>query len=166
MNGETQQESGRVGRTRNSKAFLTKAGLIQEVSQLTHSTGNEARAIVEAILESMVLAIRSGDKVEIRGFGTDKRRFRANVYIDITSHRAFEEDEFVGRTLRIGTKTVIAVVDRDPRCKMITLDPETAEANPEVMRCVARAHDGKAGVYAAVLVEGTIRPGDEIALLN
>ena len=100
------------------------------------------------------------------GADLDKRRFRANVYIDISSQSAFEEDEFVGRTLRIGTKTVIAVVDRDPRCKMITLDPDTAEANPEVMRCVARTHDGKAGVYAAVLVEGTIRPGDEIALLN
>jgi MOSC domain-containing protein YiiM len=49
---------------------------------------------------------------------------------------------------------------------MITLDPDTAEANPEVIRRVARTHDGKAGVYAAVLVEGTIRPGDEIALLN
>ena len=100
------------------------------------------------------------------GADLDKRRFRANVYIDIKSQSAFEEDEFVGRTLRIGTKTVIAVVDRDPRCKMITLDPNTAEANPEVMRCLARTHDGKAGVYAAVLVEGMIRPGDEIVLQN
>ena len=100
------------------------------------------------------------------GADLDKRRFRANVYIDVRSHRAFEEDDFVGRTLRIGAKTVIAVVDRDSRCKMITLDPDTAEANPEVMRCLARTRDCKAGVYAAVLVEGTIRPGDEIALLN
>ncbi len=78
----------------------------------------------------------------------------------------FGEDEFVGRTLRIGTKAVMTVMDRDPRCKMITLDPHTAEANPEIMRRVARAHDGKAGVYGAVLVEGLIRPGDEITLLN
>jgi MOSC domain-containing protein YiiM len=49
---------------------------------------------------------------------------------------------------------------------MITLDPHTAEANPEIMRRVARAHDGKAGVYGAVLVEGLIRPADEITLLN
>ena len=100
------------------------------------------------------------------GADLDKRRFRANVYIDIKSQSAFEEDGFVGRTLRIGTRTVIAVVDRDSRCKMITLDPDTGEANPEVMRCLARTHDGKAGVYAAVLVEGTIRPGDDITLLN
>jgi uncharacterized protein YcbX len=100
------------------------------------------------------------------GTDLDKRRFRANVYVELESGKAFGEDEFVGRTLRIGAKTAIAVVDRDPRCKMITLDPDTAEANPEVMRRLARAYDGKAGVYGAVLVEGTIRPGDEIALLE
>ena len=61
---------------------------------------------------------------------------------------------------------LLAIVDRDPRCKMITLDPDSAEANPEVIRQVSRAHDGKAGIYAAVVVEGTIRPGDPIAMLD
>jgi MOSC domain-containing protein YiiM len=32
------------------------------------------------------------------------------------------------------------------------------------MRCLARDHEGKAGVYAAVVVEGTIRPYDMITL--
>ena len=100
------------------------------------------------------------------GIDVDKRRFRANVYADLASGSAFGEDEFVGRTLRIGAKTTIAVVDRDPRCKMVTLDPDTAQANPEVMRRLAQTHDGKAGIYGAVLVEGTIRAGDEIALLD
>jgi uncharacterized protein YcbX len=100
------------------------------------------------------------------GFSVDKRRFRANIYIELESGNGFGEDEFVNHTLRIGNKTSLAVVDRDPRCKMITLDPDTAQPNPDVLKFVARSHDGKAGVYAAVLVEGTIRPGDEIALLN
>lgn len=41
---------------------------------------------------------------------------------------------------------MISILERDPRCKMITIDPETAEANPEVLREVARSHDGKIGV--------------------
>ncbi len=98
------------------------------------------------------------------GTGVDKRRFRANLYIDLESGNGFGEDEFVGRTLRIGAKTVVAVVQRDSRCKMSTLDPDTARANPEVMRLLARDHQGKAGIYGAVLAEGTVRPGDEIAL--
>ncbi len=100
------------------------------------------------------------------GTDVDKRRFRANVYVDLASGIGFGEDDFVGRTLRIGAKTEIAVVDRDPRCKMITLDPDTAEANPEVIRKLAGDHDGKAGVYGAVVVEGTIRAGDEIVLVG
>jgi MOSC domain-containing protein YiiM len=80
--------------------------------------------------------------------------------------RGFTENTFVGRKLQIGTKAVIAVIHRDPRCKMITLDPNTAEASPEVLRRVRDNHEGKAGIYGAVLVEGMVRPGDEIRLLD
>ena len=100
------------------------------------------------------------------GAELDKRRFRANVYLDLESESGFGENAFVGKKLQIGAKAIVAVVDRDPRCKMITLDPDTAEANPEVMKLVARDHEGKAGVYGAVLIEGTISPGDSIALLG
>ena len=93
-------------------------------------------------------------------------RFRANAYVDLRSDVGFGENEWVGRRLRIGAKAEIAVTDRDPRCKMITLDPETGLANPEVMRCVAKDHGGTAGVYGAVVVEGVIREGDEIALVD
>jgi uncharacterized protein len=99
------------------------------------------------------------------GMNLDKRRFRANIYLDLESGSAFCENDFVGHTLQIGDKVIIAVTDRDPRCKMITLDPDTAQQNPGVMRHIARAHDGKAGVYGAVLVEGIIRSGDQIELM-
>ena len=82
------------------------------------------------------------------------------------THRGGTEDGLVGRSLRLGEKVIVTVLERDPRCKMITLDPDTAQASPEILRTVAQEHDGKAGVYAAVLVEGTIRPGDEITLLT
>jgi uncharacterized protein len=100
------------------------------------------------------------------GIEMDKRRFRANIYVELESGRGFGEDEFVGRTLRIGAKTAIVVVSRDSRCKMITLDPETAQPNPEVMSRLAREHDGNAGIYGVVLVEGTIRPADQITWLD
>lgn len=100
------------------------------------------------------------------GGDLDARRFRANIYADFGSSPAFLEDSFVGRTLRIGSKAVISILERDPRCKMVTLDPDGGEPNPEVLRVVARAHEGNAGVYGATLVEGTIRRGDPIELLS
>jgi uncharacterized protein len=100
------------------------------------------------------------------GSAIDPRRFRANLYLDLLAKSGFSENEFVGRTLRIGTSATIQVLDRDTRCKMITLDPDTGQANPEIMRHVARAHESKVGIYAAVLVEGIVKTGDEIALLD
>jgi uncharacterized protein YcbX len=100
------------------------------------------------------------------GTAVDPRRFRANIYLDLDSRQPFAENEWVGRVLRIGPKATLAVLELDPRCKMITLDPDTAEQNPEVMRSVSRDHGGAAGLYAAVLVEGTIAGGDEVVLLN
>lgn len=100
------------------------------------------------------------------GTPVDPRRFRANLYVDFTSQQGFAENDFVGKALKIGRKASIFILERDPRCKMITLDPDSAQANPDVMRCVARNHDGMAGVYAAVLIEGCVLPGDEVMLLH
>lgn len=96
----------------------------------------------------------------------DKRRFRANVYVNLTSDRGFAEDELVGRRLRIGARAVVAVLERDPRCKMISLDPDTGEHNPEVLRKVAQTHEAFAGVYCAVLVEGILSVGDSVEVID
>jgi uncharacterized protein YcbX len=100
------------------------------------------------------------------GFVLDKRRFRANVYLDLGTAQGFSENSLVGHNVRIGSKVIIAALERDPRCQMITLDPDTATPNPEILRAVARGHDGTAGIYGAVLVEGIIRPGDTIEMLD
>ncbi len=96
----------------------------------------------------------------------DKRRFRANIYLHLASNDGFAEDELVGRKVRIGSRAEIAILERDPRCKMISLDPDTGEHNPEVLRKVAKAHANFAGVYCAVLVEGVLTKGDSIHLLD
>src|SRR6202011_4639097 len=45
----------------------------------------------------------------------DKRRFRANVYLDLAAMRGFSENAFVGHKVRSGSKVVVAVLERDPR---------------------------------------------------
>jgi len=72
----------------------------------------------------------------------------------------------VGRKLRIGSSAMIMVLERDPRCKMISLNPDTGEHNPGVLRKVAQAHGAFAGVYCAVLVEGILTKSDSIELLG
>lgn len=97
---------------------------------------------------------------------SEKRRFRANIYLDLASGLGFDEDNLVGKTVRIGDKVTVAITGQDPRCKMITLDPDSGEANPEVLKQVSLNHAINAGIYGAVLTEGVIRSRDSITLLN
>jgi uncharacterized protein len=114
-----------------------------------------------------LFAVQSARKLaEETGTTVDKRRFRANVYLDLASSEGFAEDEFVGRSVRIGSKVIISVLERDPRCMMITLDPETGAIAPALLKKVAQAQNGMAGVYGAVLVEGTLHKGDPVELLD
>ena len=114
-------------------------------------------------LFSLETARQLGEEV---GTVLDKRRFRANVYLDLGTAGGFSENAFVGRKVRIGAKVVVAVLERDPRCQMITLDPDSGAPNPKILSKVARGHDGTAGVYGAVLTEGLIRKGDPAELLD
>ena len=49
---------------------MTKAELIEEVSRVVEMTRKDSEVIVEAIFDSVVKALRGGDKIEIRGFGS------------------------------------------------------------------------------------------------
>ena len=99
------------------------------------------------------------------GLDVDPRRFRANIYLDLDGAAGFAEDAFVGRSFKIGAEVTIAIVDRDPRCKMITLDPDSGDVDLKVLQKVGRGHEGRAGVYGVVLQEGLVRPGDAVTPL-
>jgi integration host factor subunit beta len=55
---------------------MTKADLIEEVSRVAELTRKDSEVIVETIFDSVVRTLRSGDKIEIRGFGSFRTRQR------------------------------------------------------------------------------------------
>jgi len=55
---------------------MTKADLIDEVSRVVEMTRKDAEVIVETIFESIVKSLKTGDKIEIRGFGSFRTRQR------------------------------------------------------------------------------------------
>lgn len=124
------------------------------------------RALTDCRPLSLISLQTVGRIGEELGGPVDKRRFRSNIYLDLASGCGFAEDELVGRQLRLGPKAVVAVLERDPRCKMISLDPDTGAHDPEVLRLVAREHDAFAGVYCAVLIEGVVAEGDSVELID
>lgn len=98
------------------------------------------------------------------GASVEPARFRANVYLDTESGTPFEEDAWVGRILRIGDTARIAITERDKRCAMITLHPETGEVRTEILTAVARLHDTMTGIYGSVLTPGAVRLGDPVQI--
>ncbi len=55
---------------------MTKADLVEEVVRVTELPRKESETIVETIFESIIQALQSGDKIEIRGFGSFRTRQR------------------------------------------------------------------------------------------
>jgi uncharacterized protein YcbX len=101
---------------------------------------------------------------EETGTKEDSWRFRPNLLVDLKDARPFEELQWVGKTLRIGSAARIAVTEVDQRCVMITLDPATGKSSPEILKCVVQKHGKSAGIYATVLTPGEVRAGDPILL--
>ena len=113
-----------------------------------------------------LLSIQTVDRLaEELGQALDMRRFRANLLLDLTGG-AFLEDALVGETVKLGA-AVLAVRERDPRCRFVTYDPEAPDTEPlfGLMKLLDRQHEGRAGVYASVVVPGPVAVGDAIQVL-
>ncbi len=118
--------------------------------------GNHDVAQVSLISEATV-----ADICEAAGVPPDSRRFRMNIVV--SGLEAFGEDRWVGRTLRIGGAQ-LAVVARDQRCAVITIDPDTAQRTPATLTVTGARNGACAGVYAVVLEAGDVAVGDEVVL--
>lgn len=55
---------------------MTKAELIDDVSRVAELSRKDSETIVETIFESIVKSLQTGDKIEIRGFGSFRTRQR------------------------------------------------------------------------------------------
>jgi uncharacterized protein YcbX len=85
----------------------------------------------------------------------DRRRFRSNVVLDRAG-----EDDLIGTSVRLGS-AVVAVVERIPRCVMVTRPQAGGVArDTDVLKTIHREHDGNLAVGAQVVTRGTVRTGD------
>lgn len=102
----------------------------------------------------------------------DIRRFRPSLVIDTPSVEGFVENDWKGRTLRIGSTEVIVGIP-SPRCVMTTLEQPGLEREPAMLKVLARVNRQEnalgtfacLGAYARVNVPGQIRVGDEVKMV-
>ena len=55
---------------------MTKADLVEEVIRATELPRKDSEVVVETVFESIIQALQTGDKIEIRGFGSFRTRQR------------------------------------------------------------------------------------------
>jgi uncharacterized protein YcbX len=99
---------------------------------------------------------------EAGGVENDPRRFRMNFVVDI-GDQPFAESAWAGKSVTIGGAT-IAVHEPDRRCNMITLDPETGQSTPAVLKKAGELNNAFAGMYCSVLVEGRVAVADAVSV--
>lgn len=94
-------------------------------------------------------------------------RFRPTLLVDgdTSAGKAFPEDDWVGKTLKIGG-ALLAVEIACPRCIMTTHGFGSLAKDPSIMRTLVKHHGGNLGVYAKVVQPGAIAEGDQIEVLS
>jgi uncharacterized protein len=103
----------------------------------------------------------------------DLERYRPNIVVR-TSAPGFVENDWLERTLHVGTELVLRVIARTPRCAVPTLAHGALPRSPDALRVLAHHNrvepldaldpEPCAGVYAEVLRPGRIRTGDAVRL--
>lgn len=142
--------------------------------QTRHLDDQFVAELGEAVSRPLTLRDRAGDNFDdshvlvvnlatVAAFGLeagidmDRRRFRANFYLDGLEPE--EEICWVGRTIRAGS-AVLEVVKRCERCAVVTRDPDTTIATPELLRVLTQSSETCMGVYCRVLTPGAVAIGD------
>jgi MOSC domain-containing protein len=147
---------------------LCKAGDPRLTEEISRNTGyslfllKSARGIFDCQHVSVFSLASLRALATEAGCSIDPGQFRANIYIEPASERAYEEEGWTSYLLQIGAEVILAVTQRDARCMMVNINPETGAQDPRVLKTIAQRHQGQVGIYSNVVRPGTIRVGDAI----
>lgn len=99
----------------------------------------------------------------VAAFGRDVRRLRPNLLIGGVTD--MDEVSWPGGQLHIGD-LIVRIDSRRARCPMTTVDPDSLERDPGVLKDIGRRFGGRLALNADVVRAGTIRVGDAVTLVR
>ena len=106
----------------------------------------------------------------VAAFGRDVRRLRPNIVIggvDGLGEREWPRAELhIGPSTSPRAETVVRLDSLRSRCPMTTVDPDTLERDPEVLRDIGRRFGGRLALNADVVRAGAIAIGDGVRLVR
>jgi uncharacterized protein len=133
--------------------------------------GDGVRVIKQdrGVFDSLPLSLISTSTVDgigrLSGRPLEPARFRPNLLVapETAAEERFPEDGWLGTTLRIGSMRM-RIDRRDPRCVITTMDPDTGQRDPRVLREIAQRRDNCAGVYGTTVTPGPVALGDAVII--
>jgi len=142
-------------------------------AKLSEAAGEEVRLIQigRGIFDTMPVSVMATATPPLvaaaAGVPIDPRRFRANIIIETPDGEAARETHWVGGTLVFGDgpePARLLVSSPIDRCVMITIDPDTGERNPAILRTVVERFDNFIASRCSPAALGTITLGDRVRL--
>lgn len=103
------------------------------------------------------------------GMELEERRFRPNLVLELRPGIDFTEDDLLGHLLVFGEADDaprVRLNRQNARCVMITLNPETGERTPKILKAVAQGRANCAGVYGSTETPGELVEGAPVYLVD
>jgi uncharacterized protein YcbX len=97
----------------------------------------------------------------VAAFGRDVRRLRPNILI--AGIEGLAERSWPGADLHIG-EAIVRIDSLRGRCHMTTIDPDTLDVDPGVLKDIVRRFDSRLALNAEVVRAGVISVGDRVTL--
>jgi uncharacterized protein YcbX len=101
----------------------------------------------------------------VYGASVEPRFLRANFIVDLTGGRAFEEDEWVGRQIRIGD-ALCDVVTPSRECLAVTAGVEKAAGDVSMVEGLLKVRGGAVGLEVRAAKGQRIRVADPVSLVD
>jgi uncharacterized protein YcbX len=144
----------------NGHAWNSEAAL----ALVRHAAGDDAwleQADADDRFDVLPLLVATDGAVA--AFGRDVRRLRPNILIG--GVEGLDERQWAGAKLYIGD-AVVSLDSLRARCPMTTVDPDTLDRDPAVLKDIGRRFGGRLALNADVHRAGVIRVGDTVTLVN
>lgn len=106
------------------------------------------------------------------------KRFRPNIVIDTKDQIGFIENDWIGKTICIGNKLNIKIIEPCPRCVMTTIEQGSIQKDLNILRTIVgyntfsssiegekRQFSGVLGVYGKVVKNAELSLEDEVVFL-
>jgi len=136
---------------------------LEALALVQEAAGSDAGlAAFDGLARFDVLPLLVATDGAVAEFGRDVRRLRPNIVI--AGVEGLAERQWAGGELHIGD-AVIRLDSLRARCPMTTVDPDTLERDPEVLKDIGRRFRGRIALNADVIRPGVIHVGDAVQLV-